>query len=174
MIDLDAIGILIADAVELATGITVIIANQDAPRPEEPYATVHVTPSNKIGLDRVTYANDTGSDLDETIEGHRTLTASLNFFKKGAANNASTFKTKLQGNEQISFFKVNGLGFVSANEIKDLSEVIKNLWEERVQFDLVFHALSNFTETVTAIEEANIEGVAESGNNAKKVNINIK
>ena len=174
MIDLDAIGLLIADAVELATGITVIIANQDAPRPTEAYATVHVTPSNKVGFDRVTYGNDTGSDLDETIEGHRLLKASLNFYKKGAANNASTFKTKLQGSEQTSFFKVNGLGFVNANEIKDLSEIVKNLWEERVQFDLSFHALSNFPETVTAIEEANIEGVTESGDNTNDVLINVK
>jgi len=174
MIDLEAIKKAIADSVELATEIEVIYANQDAPRPKESYATVFVTPSSRLGFDRITYTNGAGAELDEAIDGHRLLMASISFFKENAFINASTFLTKLQSNSQITFFKNNGLGFVSTSEIRDLSEVDKNLWEERAQLDLTFHALSNFSEEVIAVQEANVEGVTESGNNVNDVSINIK
>ena len=173
MIDLAAIKKAIADAVETATSLTVIYANQNAPRPEDNYASVYVTPSAKSGFDRVSYANNVQEDLDETIEGHRELKASINFFKEDAFTNASKFIAQLQGNNLIDFFKNNGLGFISVSEVRDISEVNKNLWEERAQLDLTFYALSNFSEDVNAVHEANVEGIAESGNNATNVNINI-
>ena len=173
MLDLDNIKKVIADAVELVTAIEVIFANQNAPRPEDSYASVFVTPSSKTGYDDITYNNDLLQDLDETIEGHRQLNASINFFRDDAYLNASKFVTQLQSNTLIELFNNNNLGYAGVSEIRDISEVDKNLWEERTQLDLTFYALSNFTDTVIAIEEANVNGTAESGNNATDININI-
>lgn len=173
MIDLKALELAIADAVEIVTEETVIIANQNAPRPEGSYSTVHLSPSLKVGFDRITYANDQFQDLGETIEGHRELKASINFYRDNAFINASSFIARLQSNTLIAFFKSKGMGYAGVSEIRDISEVNKNYWEERAQFDLTFYALSNFTETVTAIEEANVDGTAESGNNVENFNINI-
>lgn len=176
MLDIEAIRIALIQLVVNTTNLAadeVIIANQNAPKPSGSYASVFVTPSLKVGLDRVTYANEIGGDLDETLDGHREVKVSFNFFKTGAFDNASTFLIKLQATSIIDYFKANGLGFVSVSEIRDLSEVHKNLWEERAQFDLTLYALSNFTETVSAIASAEVIGVAESGNKSTNININI-
>jgi len=176
MLDIEAIRLALVQLVINTTGLAadkVIIANQDAPRPSGGYASVFVTPSLKMGLDRVTYNNDIGVDLDETIEGHREVKISLNFFRTDAYTNAGTFLILLQATSVIDYFKANGLGFVGVSEVRDISEVNKEQWEERFQFDLTLFALANFTETVSAIATANIEGVAESGDNSSNININI-
>ncbi len=167
----------LADAVVTATGLDadkVIIANQDAPRPSGSYATVFVTPARKLGTDRVELDELPLKDFDEKISGHREVLTSINFYRNEAFDNASKFETQLQSNGLIEFFKANGLGFKSVSDIRDLSEVIKKKWEQRAQIDLTIYAITNFSGTVMSIEEVNVDGIAESGNEQTNININIK
>lgn len=174
MIDYDAIKKAIADAVENATGLIVIYANQNAPVPSSSYATVFVTPSLKTGYDGVSYVNnDTDPDLTETVEGLRQITASINFYKDDAILNASNFVSQLQSATMIQFFKDQGLGFGGVSDIRDISEIDKQLWQERAQLDLTFFAVSEFSSVTTSIESINIEGRTESGNNFNDFNTPI-
>ncbi len=174
MLDYNNVRDAIADAVEQATGLLVIFANQNAPIPAEPYATVFVTPSLKTGYDRVTYADNTiDPDLTEMVEGTRQVSASINFYKDNAFINASDFIAQLQSTSMIQFFKSRGLGFGGVSDIRDITEIDKQLWQERAQLDLTVYALSNFSATVTSIESVTVQGEAHAGDDKIPVNINI-
>ena len=80
----------------------------------------------------------------------------------------------MQNNSAISFFKSKNLGFISASDVIDLSEVIKQFWEERAQLDLKIYAVIDSFETTLAIDEANVDGTAESGNSSYDFNINVR
>ncbi len=174
MLNLTSIEDVMVNAISQATGIEVIIANQDAPRPTVNYATIFVTPARKLGLDRVTLTNDLLIDLDENIDGIREIKVSVNFFKDNAFENASSFETQLQGNALQDIFKAGNLGYAGVSDIRDISEINKELWEKRAQLDLTLYALTNFTDTVLAVDSADINGVAESGDNVTNININVR
>ena len=163
----------IADAVEQASDITVIYANQSAPKPKTNYATVLVTPITKVGYDAITYKNDIGSDLDETIEGLREVKASINFFREDALQNAYDFISKLQSTSFIELFKASNIGFKIVSDVRDLSEIHKEFWEERAQIDLTVYVMSIISETVIATETMEINGEVESGNKVTDININL-
>ena len=83
MSDVNTIKSDIFEAVELVSGYDndkIIFANRSAPRPDDSYISILITPVTHAGYSRSSYVNAI-QDLDETISNHTLFNISINFFK---------------------------------------------------------------------------------------------
>ncbi|MCH8821335.1 hypothetical protein IID23_02305, partial [Patescibacteria group bacterium] len=126
---------------------------------------VKLLSSIQTGLDDVVYEDevDPDEDLNETIEGQRLLILSINMHRNGSFDLASKVYTGLQSNLAIQYLNSVFLGFAGRSEIRDLAERIEGSTEQRYQFDLTLHAVSDFKSIVFAVKQIEINTKLETG-----------
>lgn len=135
-----------------------IRASQNAPRPVNPYCTVNTISIITTGNDWVTHDNEVGpdTDLEETIQGLRLVTFSINFFKTGAYDNAALVYSALQRTSASQYFKSLNMGFSNRSNIRNVTLEVDAALEQRTQFDLDMYTTATDNEVVYAIEKTNV------------------
>lgn len=175
MLDVDTINQSIRHYVAQVTGLNqdtgVRKADQDAPTGNTPFATVKITPLTPEGRDQVTYEDraDPDLDVDETREGTRQILASINFFQAGAIDFAIQMQGSAYESENQDFLRARGLGFISASEYRDLTEIDLARYEQRAQLDMFFYAIDDNSNVVLSIQSQEIEAEFDDYSNVIEV-----
>lgn len=107
-----------------------------------PFATVLITEIHTVGLDQVKLANIANNHVQETITGPRLLTASIQFYRSGAYQNAARLVALLQASIVAGWLGSAGWGFVRTSGVRNLSGLVDTFWEDRAQLDVTFSCLS--------------------------------
>lgn len=153
---------LIRDSIDLILGVpgySIRAKQPNAPRPLGSYADVHILTDIGRGWEEKTLKDRTADvDIDETIQGSRDIMFSINFFRSGAIDNARKVRTALVRESVQNLFNKAKVGLIARSEVRDLSEVISNTWEERSHFDLTINAIGTDQDIVRSILTVDIVG----------------
>lgn len=119
------------------------------------YNLINQTP---IGIDYNRYEDQESPDTDltETTYGHRHVTVSIKTYDANAediAENIALYCRSAAGAESLN---KNGLGFISAGQVLDISSMQNGSFEKRCQLDILLNIEISRTATVNAIESAEI------------------
>lgn len=144
---------IIRRVVEHCTGMaqgTVRPANKKMPAAGESFATVLIL--NIGGGDTShTYADLLGDEqqrVEETQDSHRRITASVQIFRKEANLLANKLHDRLTLTSALQLMRSLGLGLISCTDVKDMSGVVNENWEERAAVDIDFYVVSTEKEAL--------------------------
>lgn len=137
-------------------GITVVEANQNAPRPALPYITLYVTstPLNE-------HANQSAPNSAGTasIENEAAVMASVQCFGENSKSIMDGLRLSLEKVTVRQALRAAGLPYIrTLNGVNDLTEVVGTKYEPRAGMDLEFRAVMAVTDSVGVIES--VEGTA--------------
>lgn len=136
----------------------VIFANQAAPRPAPPYATINPRISMvRLGAYDEERLVDGQPGIIKRI-GHRRITASINLFGPDALALAAATQDGLERYDVLGTLETVGLTVISRGELRDLTNFLETEYEERGQFDVTFGLAVDSTEDVSWIEAVEFEG----------------
>lgn len=142
VISLDAVNTAVRTILRTILGLTegtIRPANQNAPTGETLWGTVLVSPLGGNGWDVRAYADDEtegSTDVIESISGQRNFTASVQFYKTGANATASRIEAVIQSSSALTLMSQLGVYFVKVGGVRNLSQVVNTLWEDRAQLDI--------------------------------------
>ena len=136
-----------------------IKAQEQGGRPTSSYCSVNTTTIKSIGIEEQVLTDRTEDpDVDSRRSGYREIMFSLNFYFDDAMTNAEKVKIGLTRNSILEFLYAADLGLTTRSEVRDLSEVLENGWEERAQLDFVLSAVGTDDDIITSIETVSISG----------------
>lgn len=158
---------LVRDSINQSITIDeVIVANPNAPRPKNDFATVYTAEMTPIGMRDVEFSTN-ANDLDEKIVRMFEARISLNFYRLNARLNAALYASSLAMNSLVVLFNAANVGVIRYSGIRDLTQIFNHAHEERAQLDLFLHfELTPPVELVTGIDTARIVGDIDNGSQA--------
>ncbi len=138
------------------TGIEVIFAHPNAPRPVVPYVLIHLVQNVPIGIQEseLTLLGDTSVDID--YSNVEELFISINVFYASAHQTATKLKDSLARITVTDQLFAAGIGYKNATAVHDIPEEINKQWEERAQFDCFFFTRSLDEENIETIQKIEI------------------
>lgn len=138
------------------SGLEVIFANPNAPRPVIQYATIFVYQNTPVGV--AEHKSDLLIDntIDRSYSTVEEISVSINTFYANAYQNATLLKDSLARVTIREALYQSGLGYIRAGSIRDIPEIIDTLYEERAQFDCFFYARSLDTENIETIRQVEL------------------
>lgn len=160
----DALRGLVVTGTGLPDG-SVIFANQNAPRPLEPYAVVNA----RLATRRLGMFDEEVLDADHPgrIERHglRVLSVSVNVYGPGADELAELAAEYLETYAAGDALEAAGLAYVDRTEVRNPTAMLETGYQARGQFDARFNAVSLSIEDVGWIERVQFDGelVADNG-----------
>lgn len=140
-------------------------ANSNAPAggKSEPFATVLLTAIDVKGADERRISNIAGTDnIQSDMVGQRICTASVQFFRAGAYQNALRLASVLSFDSSVSMMQQLGLGLIKTSSVTNVSAVINTEWEEQAKVSIDFSAI------VLEGEVLNTYGTVEIGIHSDK------
>lgn len=153
MIDLTTLNRKIRELIRLTLGMpddSVRPANQHAPADgTEQFATVQLTMFTPTGWDDVKFKNTALTLTEpfmpvlETIHGQRSVTASVQFFRGNAYEQALRLSTLMQSTAAQERMSIIGIGLVRMTDAKDLTALNNTRYEPRGQIDLMLHTITS-------------------------------
>lgn len=144
-----------------ATSGSVIVADQNKPRPETPYLTVKVQGPLQLGQDSAGALTDPGAPAyaSQAYLGEREVSVSIQAFGSGAVDLARSAVNALSTETTRSQLGTAGLfrrgGPIQVNE---LTALLDTDFQERAQFDVTFGLVDEYTDSVPLIESVECEG----------------
>lgn len=153
MIDLSAVKTALYTWANTASGITVVFADQSAPRPAKPYISLKVTGLNSIGHDYEGLPDATG---DASFRGNREFQVYAQTIGSNAIQYAEALHSSLEMRASRDQLATAGIVFVENLGINDITELLETEWEERAQIDFRFRIASVDTENVGLIEHVEV------------------
>lgn len=151
-----------------------IKAKQNAPRPTSAYCSVDTTLISSVGIEEKIDTDRTiDPDIDSRREGYREIMFSLNFYFDNAMDNAEQVKIGFTRNSILEILWSADLGLLTRSEVRDLSEVLENGWEERAQFDLRLSAVGTDDDIIRSILTADISGDFQTRGKSIPISIEV-
>ena len=136
-----------------------IKAEDKGGRPTAPHATVKTMTIASVGIEEDLLTDRGGDpDIDSKRSGYREVMFSINFYFAKAMDNGEQVKIGLVRNSILEILQAAELGLATRSEVRDLSEVLENGWEERAQFDFVLSAIGTDVDIITSIATMSISG----------------
>lgn len=130
--------------------VTVIIEDQNAPRPDYPYASFRISNINKIGFDEI---RSIDSDTDVlNIGGQRRATVEINYFGQDSLSNLTKAYNSLEKQSLIDTFYVAGIAYLEKNDVQNLTDMLETKYEDRSYFDFYIGFADNIEDNVSIIE----------------------
>lgn len=156
MLNIDAIENALRVWAAGVTGIEVIFANPNAPRPLTPYVLINVFQNSVIGTREAesTLKIDDSADID--YSNVELLSVSINTYYANAYMLATKLKDSLGRVTATDQLFAAGLGYSRAGTVQYIPEIINNQWEDRGQFDCFFFTRSLDEENIETIQEFEI------------------
>lgn len=146
MIDYKTVEIIIKTWVKSVTGLAndkVISQNDNHARPTGQYATVKIFNPKIIGHDTYKVTNAANNTVDLNYGGVRELMIGINIYRddtETAMNQMAKLTSSFNRLDTQIYFNSLNIGIINTSEIRDLSSVINELWEERRQADFFLYA----------------------------------
>lgn len=155
---------------EAASGCTVRLANQAAPRPAYPYVTLQLGALTSLGMDEMS-SRTVGDEVELRARGERILPVSVNVYaqQKGKAYDHEKSALAIAERIQRSLglpsvtgeLHEAGLSYVDTSGLQDLTWMQDTAPVERRQFDVRFGCAVIATETteyIATVDVAQAEG----------------
>jgi hypothetical protein len=149
-------------------------ANKDAPTGDLSlaFATVLTNELHSEGVDGNSYEdNNVEGQLLENTFGTRRIVASVQFFRGAAYSSASRLEALFRTSNGNSLLRQNGLSFIRAGSVLDLSQVVDTYWEARAQVELQFYIPSVEQATVGTFSSIPITIKTEKLSNSTEVKL---
>ena len=158
--------------------VLAIRAEQNAPIPaQRPFATVRVAMLPPEGWAEKSYTN-LPLDIEELTSERIRVRAVVNYY--GSTSTASsmdeaiTFRTFLQGTTALETLVAAGMGFVRTSEVRNLSALENDNFEERAQIDIDLYTLSERIETLLEIQKTQVTGQIEEADDTTSMSTLIQ
>ncbi len=151
----------------------VIIADQSAPRPSNPYGTVKIITSLQETLESTSYGDAAGY----LSSSQQKVMVSFNFYKDGSFDIASLVRKALWRNNVNDLLQEIGLGISYRRSVENLTESLEAVFEERANFICLYNyvEVDYDAEYVQGmIEKANIHGIVQEPSGDIPIEIQIE
>jgi hypothetical protein len=170
----------IREVITLSNSAVLAIRDQQgAPTPDiSPFATVQITLLPPRGWAEIIHKNNiSGEDIDEIISERVMCRASVNYFKNdglysdaggitlSAIDAAVELKTFLQGTLANQRLNEDGMGLNRVSEVRNLTALENDEWEERAQLDVDFNVVASRTDLICEIKSVLISGTVQDNEN---------
>lgn len=134
--------------------VTVVEANQNAPRPERPYVTIYITSTNQKEHANISAPNSSGI---ASIENENAVMVSLQCFGDDSKSIMDGLRNSLNKVSVQQALRSNCLPYIRVlNGVVDLTETVGSQLEARAGIDLEFRAVSSVADDLGVIES--VEG----------------
>lgn len=158
-----------ADA-NTASGVKVIFANQNAPRPDFSYVTILVTSKQQKEHASYNCSGETGINFESTND--QDCSVSIQAFGSDAFSIIEDLRDSLSKRNILQDLREAGIVFVRvASGVNDLSSAVQSRFEERAGMDIMFRIAVTVTEDTEIIES--VEGLGSINGEDYQVNYNI-
>lgn len=138
-----------------AIDVTVIFANQNAPRPDKPYATILIV--SNVALGGRDEQRSTDSDGIMTLTGLRRMTLSINIFGEGALDYMEQARNSLNKQTVLDdFFWADDIAIINKGEIQNLTLLLETIYEPRAQMNLTIGYAQEYYDDVGFIESVEV------------------
>lgn len=150
--------------------ISVVWAEQNAPRPARPYIAIRHSDLVRVGDDVSGLSATSGGVVNMT--GTRELTFSVQSYGPGARSILEAVNSATQKETTKAINRAAGLVFVrNLGPVQNIAEVLDLTdFEERAAVDFLFRIAQTYTDTVGAIDSATIRPVLRASNSDIIVN----
>jgi hypothetical protein len=150
---------------ELTALTDVIFAEQAAPRPAVPFATVKLGAPIKLGYDDAGALTDPGAPAyaSRAMRGDRRLPVSVQIFGAGAMDYARAASNALSKETIRDDLRSTGIAPVDNGTITDLTELLETDFEDRAGLEVVFVFADEYTDTVPLVEHVTATGTYTPG-----------
>lgn len=154
-----------------ATGLTVIWADQDAPQPALPYATLKIIsgPTRVSQVDEVRQSYDAGQALGAEVAletgGPREITLSVQVYARQSATTPSSHPRDLLTRAQaalgmasyLAALQAAGVAVIEAMPVQDVSLKVDDSWSARAVMSVRFRLAASVTERVGYIAAVDVD-----------------
>lgn len=138
-------------------GITVIYADQNAPRPDENYITLRL--STIVSIGHRNYQSPDSITENRVVKYEDELTASFQSYGVDTVNTLQLLKESLQ-KESVMYDLLNmNIAVRREENIRNVSSLVDNIIEEHWSYEVTFGIANTFSENVGVIEDTEIAGV---------------
>lgn len=148
-------------------------ANQNAPAgaKDEQFATVLVTmlPSPLFADRKFRDLPTPSTEVEETLQGQRGVTVSVQFFRGDAYTKAERLGMLLQTSAAIDKMQALGIGLVRVGTARNLTAAVDTFWEERGQIDLEFYLVAKVVSNLPTYGRFPIAVSTESSTTSSEV-----
>ena len=149
----------IVKRIQAFSGEICVIEPTNAPRPTAPYTSIRILTTGLEGSDFSRYANLPDVDMQETIEGLRIVSLSINTYGTGAHDRASRLCLYLRSDSACYEFMTSGVGVLKISNIRNLEYIESNMFKSRYQFDVDFSIVHSIETTIRTIEDVEIQRI---------------
>lgn len=147
-----------------ASILSVVYAQQNAPRPAKPYITLLVTPVTRKEHAHISAPNSSGEAI---IENEAEIVASVQCYGDNALSLLDSLRNTLEKQTVRDALRGAGTPYIrTLNGVSDLTEQVGTNYEPRAGVDLEFRAVITVTDTVGVIEEVHGTATHEINSNS--------
>jgi len=140
-------------------GYAIAARQPNAPRPQNPYASVSFVSDTNIGWEETLTENRlSDDDIDFSYSGLREVMFSVDFYRDSATDNARAVRTGLVRESIVDTWNALGVGLTRRSDVRDISDTLDDTWEERAQFDIFLSVVGNDQDIVRSILSVQIQG----------------
>ncbi len=138
------------------TGLPVIFANSNAPRPRTAYSLINIIQSIPLGTAEKQNILLGDFTVDIKYSNLESIFVSINTFYSGAFQQAASLSLSLSKITVSEQLWADGLGYGYTTEVKNIHADINKRWEQRGQFDCYFFVRSLSQENIETIQNIEI------------------
>ena len=154
-----------------STGLTVIWADQDAPQPAYPYATLKIIsgPTRVSQVDEVRQSYDAGQPSEQEVGletgGPREMTVSVQVFARQSATTPTSHPRDMLSRAQAALgmasyqaaLRTAGVAVIEAMAVQDVSLNVDDSWSARAVMNVRFRLSSSVAERVGYIATVDVD-----------------
>lgn len=139
------------------SNVTVIFANQNAPRPAKPYGTILIMSVIRVGQNDEQRETDNYGEM--ALVGQRQMTVSLNIYGEGAIDYMETLQQSLSKFSVLqNYFGSAPISILNKSTIQNLTYLLETDFESRAQMDITIGYAVDYTDDVGLIEHVEVVG----------------
>lgn len=127
-------------------------------RPNGEYVSVTYQDSVSIGGVYRNYTKLDELNLTETIEEHRELRFSCNFYRGDCSQHSQQSKMAFKASKNLNKLQEGGMAYRVISNVTNFSEPLDVGWEQRSHFDITVGAVVSYSTEVASINAVSIEG----------------
>lgn len=143
------------------TDLDVIWADQDGDQPDEPYITLKINASPRVGMAEVGRPDDDGT---ATITQDQRITLSVSAYGSGGTSALMDLRNSLNLVSVGQTLRAAGYPFAQVlSSPQDISDITGTTWQERAYMDLQFRNTVSVTDDVGLIESVSFTGSDAAG-----------
>lgn len=140
----------------LPTGVLVIFADENAPRPSKTYLTIKVVEKHSVGQPHYTNTNSAGV---QQLSWDEDVSVSVQSFGSNAYDILDALSADFKRESILELLQSSDIVVRSIDTVRNLTELLDSVFEQRASVDLVFGIAQSINDTVGWIESVEVEQV---------------